>query len=64
MQSSSGRRVCRRKATTIASSWTESTVECGALDPVGRSAVASRFLHLATVLGLMPWRSAKALKLA
>jgi hypothetical protein len=46
--------VCRRKATTIASSSIDSTVDVGSLGPVGKSATELRFFHLATVFGLIP----------
>src|SRR6266576_965868 len=55
-QSSSGSKVCRRNATTIASSSIDSTVELGCFGPAGRSATQLRLRHLATVFGLMPWR--------
>lgn len=32
--------------------------------PVGRSPTAVRFFHLATVLGVMPWRLANTLRLS
>ena len=35
-----------------------------AFGPAGRSPTAVRFLHLATVLGLMPWRLANTLRLS
>ncbi len=47
----------------IASSSTVRTVELASFGPVGRSATVVRFFHLATVLGLMPWRLASALRL-
>src|SRR5215831_5703605 len=47
-QSSSGNSVCRRTATTIASSSIDSTVELGGFGPVGRSATKLRLRHLAT----------------
>ena len=53
-QSSSGNRVCRRKATMIASSSIERTVDFGSFGPVGRSATELRWRHLATVFGLIP----------
>src|SRR5437764_4134668 len=53
---SSGSQVCRRKATTIASSSIDSTVELGCFGPVGRSATKLRLRHLAAVFGLVPWR--------
>ena len=53
-QPSSGSSVWGRKATTIASSFADSTVEAAAFDPVGRSAKAVRALHLATVFDLTP----------
>jgi hypothetical protein len=40
-------KVLPRKATTIASSSTDSTVDLGSFGPVGRSATEDRFLHLA-----------------
>src|SRR5947207_11761857 len=61
-QSSSGNSVCRRNATTIASSSIDSTVELGCFGPVGRSATKLRLRHLATVFGLMPWRLARVLR--
>ncbi len=48
------RRVCRRKATMIASSSTVRTVDLGCLGPVRSSARELRLRHLATVFGLMP----------
>jgi hypothetical protein len=54
--------VWRRKATIIASSSTDSTVDFGSLGPVGRSAVEVRFFHLATVFWLIPYRAASVLK--
>ena len=56
--------VCLRKATTIASSSGESTVERASFGPVGRSATEVRRFHLATVFRLIPDRFAKALRLA
>ena len=50
----SGSSVWRRKATTIASSAGDSTVDLASRGPVGRSLSVSRFRHLATVLGLIP----------
>jgi len=46
--------VCRRKATTIASSSTERTVDFGSLGPVGKSLTDERCLDLATVFWLIP----------
>ena len=43
-----------RKTTLTASSSAESTVEPGAVGPVGRSATAVRFFHWAAVFGLIP----------
>ena len=43
-----------RKATMTASSSTDSTVDAASFGPVGRSATEVRFLHLATVFGLIP----------
>ena len=48
--------MCLRKAKTIASSAIESTVDFASFGPVFRSATEPRFFHLATVLGLMPYR--------
>ena len=48
----------------MASSSSESTVECGSLGPVRSSWTEGRFFHLATVFGLMPWRWARLLKLS
>jgi len=56
--------MCRRNATIIASSPAERTVDLGCRGPVGRSVTADRFFHLATVFGLIPWRLARALRLA
>jgi hypothetical protein len=53
-QSSSGSSVCRRNAMIRVSSSADSTVECGAAGPIGRSSGLVRFRHLATVLGLIP----------
>jgi hypothetical protein len=53
-QSSSGKSVCRRKATTIASSSIASTVDFGSFGPVRRSATEVRFFHFATVFWLIP----------
>jgi hypothetical protein len=53
-QSSSGSRLCRRKATMIASSSAESTVERGCWGPAGRSLTDGRFRRWATVFGLTP----------
>ena len=63
-QSSSGKSVWRRNATTMASSSIESTVERGCLGPVRSSWPEGRFFHLATVFGLMPWCRASTLRLA
>ena len=52
-QSSSGNRVCLRKATTASSS-TERTVDRGALGPVGRSETEVLDFHLAMVFALTP----------
>ena len=46
-----------RKATAIASCLTWSTVEAG-VGPIAASVTVVRSRHLATVLGLMPWRVA------
>lgn len=46
--------VCWRNATMMASSSSDRDVDFGSLGPVGRSAVALRFYHLATVFWLMP----------
>jgi hypothetical protein len=48
----------------MASCSTDKTVDFGTVGPVRRSAVESRFLHFATVFGLMPCRRASALKLS
>src|ERR1700733_4473364 len=48
-QSSSGSRVCLRKATTTASSSPDRTVDLGAFGPVGRSETEVRAFHLAMV---------------
>src|SRR6516162_2120164 len=61
---SSGKSVCLRKATAIASSSSAKTVERGSFGPMGASWTKDRFFHLATVLGLMPWRSASSLAVA
>ena len=50
-QSSSGSRVCLRKATTTASSSSDRTVEPGSFGPDRRSATDVRFFHLERVLG-------------
>jgi Protein of unknown function (DUF3604) len=50
---SSGSSVCRRKATMIASSLMERTVDLASLGPVGRSAAVSRCFHFATVFWLI-----------
>jgi hypothetical protein len=63
-QSSSGSSVCRRKATMIASSWVERTVERGSRGPVGRSVTELRFFHFATVFWLIPYRFARPLRLS
>jgi hypothetical protein len=55
--------VCLRKATITASSSINNTVDLAILGPVGRSAVAVRFFHLATVFWLMPYRLASVLRL-
>ena len=46
--------VCRRKATTTASSSAESAVDWACFGPVDRSWTELRLRHLATVLVLMP----------
>ena len=53
-QSSSGSRVCLRKATTIASSSPDKTVERGSVGPVRRSATELRRFHFAIILWLTP----------
>ena len=53
-QSSSGSKVWLRKATTMASSSTDRTVDLGSLGPVGASATEVRAFHLAIVFGLTP----------
>jgi hypothetical protein len=45
----SGSSVCFRKATMIASSSTDNTVDFASFGPVGRSTTLSRAFHLATV---------------
>ena len=52
------------KVTMIASCSIVSVVECGSFGPVGKSFVAVRFFHFATVFWLMPWRFASALRLS
>ena len=52
-QSSSGSKVCRRNATHIASCSGVSAVEQGCVGPIGASWTYVRFVHLATVFGLM-----------
>ncbi len=49
VQGVEGNRVCRRKATTTASSSIVSEVDLGSLRPVGRPTVDLRFFHLAMV---------------
>ena len=56
--------VCLRKATMIASSSTESTVDLGSRGPVRKSLTDDRFFHLATVFWLIPYRRASALRLS
>ena len=51
---SSGNNVCRRKATTVASSASVRIVERGSFGPVLRSSTVWRLRHFATVFGLMP----------
>ena len=63
-KSSSGKSVCLRKATMIASSSIESTVDFASFGPVFKSATEPRFFHLATVLGLMPYRLERLLRLS
>ena len=53
-QSSSGNKVCLRKATTTASSSTDRTVDLASLGPVRRSETDFRDFHLAMVFGLTP----------
>jgi hypothetical protein len=48
----------------IASSSTARTDDFGSLGPVGRSATDERFLHFNMVLGLTPYRLARALRLS
>jgi hypothetical protein len=50
-----------RKATAIASSSAVSTVDLGAFGPIGASSRKLRFLHLATVFWLSPYRAASSL---
>ena len=63
-QSSSGSKVCRRKATIMASCSRLSTGECASFGPMAASAVVWRLRHFCTVVGLMPWRRASALTLS
>jgi hypothetical protein len=63
-QSSSGKSMCRRTATTMASASLESTVERGGLGPGRSSWTEGRFFHLAPVFGLRPCRRASALRLS
>ena len=58
--SSSGRRVCTRKATMEASSRGVRVVLLRSRGPIGESSTPSLLRHLATVLGLTPWRRANA----
>ncbi len=53
-QSFSGSRVCRRNATTIASSFSLRTVERGSFAPVFWPSTVLRLRHFATVLGVIP----------
>lgn len=62
-QSSSGSKVCFLKATMMASCATVSTVETG-VGPIAAYVVVVRLRHLATVLGLMPWRAASVCRLS
>jgi hypothetical protein len=48
----------------IASCSTVRTVERGCFGPVRRSATEQRFLHFATVFGLMPCRRVRVLRLS
>jgi hypothetical protein len=48
----------------IASSSIDSTVDLASFGPVGRSPTEARFFHLATVFWLIPYRFARALRLA
>jgi hypothetical protein len=57
-QSSSGSSVYLRKATTTTSSSFVRTVERTSFGPIGASLAKPRFLHLATVFGLIPYCSA------
>ena len=57
----SGSSVCLRKATMIASSLDDSTVECGVFGPIGASLTKARLRHLATVLWFSPCRAASSL---
>jgi hypothetical protein len=41
-----------------------STVERGVRGPLGKSATLVRFLHFATVFGLIPWRLDSVLRLS
>jgi len=52
------------KATMIASSSIESTVDFASFGPVFRSATHPRFFHLATIFGLMPYRLERHLRLS
>ena len=63
-QSSSGSRVCLRKATMSASSSLVKTVDMGTFGPIWRSLALLRLRLLATVLGLIPYRTAKILRLS
>src|SRR6516165_898397 len=53
--------VCLRKATISASSSLLSIVERGSLGPIRASQTETRRRHLATVLGLIPQRTASSL---
>jgi hypothetical protein len=50
---SSGYKVCRRKATMMASSSIDNVVDLATLGPMGRSMTDVRRFHLAPVFGLM-----------
>jgi hypothetical protein len=55
-----GQSVIVVKATMMASSSTDRTVDLGSLGPVGWSVTVPRFFHLATVFGLIPCRGQAA----
>jgi hypothetical protein len=51
---SRGSSVCRRKATTMASSSIDRIVDLGSFGPVRRSPTELRAFHLRAVFGLIP----------